>query len=173
MARGVRSRRRAAWSRRGGSEFRGLLERQEAIGRPHFLINGLRTLRRGKAEKSRSANHSSLTPWCRHNAAMRASMPSRPRGGAHARASAFALMKRLRERKAAGLSNSKNARKAARGEAACGRQCRPRRGWGSRWRKPVARQWRRDTRLGPGPALRASALTIPALAIKPPRSARR
>jgi hypothetical protein len=32
------------------------------VGWVHFFTNGLRTLSFGKAEKSRSADHSSLTP---------------------------------------------------------------------------------------------------------------
>ena len=35
----------------------------EHIGALHFFTKGLRTLSCGKAEKSRSADHSSLTPW--------------------------------------------------------------------------------------------------------------
>ena len=34
----------------------------EHVGRLHFFTKGLRTLSCGKAEKSRSADHSSLTP---------------------------------------------------------------------------------------------------------------
>lgn len=45
----------------------------EQIVRSRFFTNGLRTLISGKAEKSRSADHYSLTPWWRQSAAMRAS----------------------------------------------------------------------------------------------------
>ncbi len=43
------------------------------VGRLHFFTSGLRILSCGKAEKSRSADQSSLTPWWRQSAAMRAS----------------------------------------------------------------------------------------------------
>jgi len=38
-----------------------------------YLMSGLTTGTLGKRPKSRSADHSSLTPCCRHKAAMRAS----------------------------------------------------------------------------------------------------
>src|SRR5262245_43541776 len=45
----------------------------EHIGRFHFFTNGLPIFSCGNAEKSRSTDQRSLTPWCRHKAAMRAS----------------------------------------------------------------------------------------------------